>query len=190
MARGTIGVLATSAVLAGVAGAWGVSSQARTRLAEPARAAARIKSSETGLHFTSKTIQVDRATVSRNLIGIAADGTFKFRRAAGALARVKAGKVMLLQGSDALLVTGVAHSRGALLIHTKPAQLTDVISSGHITFSGAPNFRNAVLSKVVVPAISTKASADFARPAYPYVGGPPGARVGVAAAGSCVLGPG
>lgn len=183
MARGTIGVLATSAVLAGVAGAWGVSSQARTRLAEPARAAARIKSSETGLHFTSKTIQVDRATVSRNLIGIAADGTFKFRRAAGALARVKAGKVMLLQGSDALLVTGVAHSRGALLIHTKPAQLTDVISSGHITFSGAPNFRNAVLSKVVVPAISTKASADFARPAYPYVGGPPGARVGVAAAG-------
>jgi hypothetical protein len=168
----------------GVGGAWGVTSQARTTNAAAA-SAPRIKSSETGIHFTSKTIMVDRATVRKNLIGISADGTFKFKQAAGALSRLKPGKVMLLQGSDALVVTSIGHSHGKLLVHTKPAKLTDVISKGHITFSGAPDFRKAVLSKIVVPP-SKHASADFARPAYPYVGSPPGQRLASAAAGPAI----
>ena len=88
---------------------------------------------------------------------------------------------MLLQGSDALIITRIAHSRGKLLVHTKPAALTDVISKGQISFSGAPNFHHAVLSKIVEPP-STKASADFAAPSYPYVGSPPTATRASAAA--------
>jgi hypothetical protein len=163
MTRRTIGVLVTF-VLAALLGLGCVSALA---------SAASIKSRESGVRFTSKTITVSRATVRKNLIGISADGIFKFKHAAGPLAKLKRGKVMLLQGSDALLVTGIAHSHGKLLVDTKPAAITDVISQGHIAFSGAPDFHKAVLSKIVAP-VSAKASADFARPGYPYVGRPQG----------------
>ena len=156
MARRTIGVLVTLAAIAG----------------SPAVGVAAIKSKESGVRLTSKTVTVSRATVRKNLIGISPDGIFKFKHAAGALARLKARKVMLLQGSDALIITRIAHSHGNLLVHTKPAALTDVISKGQISFSGAPNFHHAVLSKIVAPP-SAKASADFAAPSYPYVGSPP-----------------
>jgi hypothetical protein len=163
MTRRTIGVLVTL-MFAGLA--------ALSCLSAPASAAP-VKSRESGIRFTSKTITVSRAIVRKNLVGISADGIFKFKHAAGPLAKLKRGKVMLLQGSDALLVTTIGHSRGKLLVSTKPAAITDVISKGHIAFSGVPNFHNAVLSKIVEP-VSAKASADFARPGYPYVGRPLG----------------
>ena len=64
---------------------------------QAASAAPRISSHESGIRLTSKTVTVDRATVKQNLLGIATNGTFKFRRAAGALSRLKVGKVLLLQ---------------------------------------------------------------------------------------------
>src|SRR5947209_20159314 len=67
-------------------------------------------SGESGLHFTSRVVLVDRGTVRANLIGISSDGTFKFRRAAGALSKLAPGKVMLLQGADALLVQKVTRN--------------------------------------------------------------------------------
>jgi hypothetical protein len=137
--------------------------------------AAAVKAKETGVHYTAKTVKVPRAIVRRNLIGISADGIFKFKHAAGSLGRLKRGKVMLLQGSDALVVAAITHSHGKLLVHTKPATLTDVLSAGKIQFSGVPNFRKATLTHLVEP-VSAKASAAFVRPAYPYVGGPPKAR--------------
>jgi hypothetical protein len=161
MARRTIGALVVVVAMAGL----GITSA-------PAFAAA-LNAKESGIRFTSKTVTVSRATVRKNLIGISADGIFKFRHAAGALAKLRPGKVMLLQGSDALLITSIGHSHGKLLVHTKAAALTDVISQGQITFSGAPDFHRAVLSKIVEPT-SAKASADFARPTYPYVGNPVG----------------
>jgi hypothetical protein len=163
MTRRTTGVLVTIVVLAATLGVLTSASSAA------------IRAKETGVHYTAKTVRVDRATVRRNLAGISADGIFKFKHAAGALRQLKRGKVMLLQGSDALMVTALTHSHGKLLVHTKPASLTDVLSSGKIQFSGAPNFRQATLSHLVEP-VSGKASAAFARPAYPYVGGPPRAR--------------
>jgi hypothetical protein len=163
MTRRTTRVLLTF-VLAALAGLGCLSASA---------SAASVKSKESGVRFTSKTITVSRAIVRKNLVGISADGIFKFKHAAGPLAKLKRGKVMLLQGSDALLVTSIGHSHGKLLVHTKPAMITDVISKGHIAFSGVPNFHNAVLSKIVEP-VSAKASADFARPSYPYVGRPLG----------------
>ncbi len=170
--RHKIAALAAAALLLGAGSTWDVASAAGTpAVATTARVG--VKSSETGIQYTSKTIVVSRAAVRSNLIGISTGGTFKFKHAAGPLAKLKAGKVMLLQGSDALLVTKVTRSHGQLLIATKPADLTDVISSGQIKFSGVPNFAQAVASQIVVPASSAKAAEDFAKPAYPYVGSSP-----------------
>lgn len=130
---------------------------------------AQIRANESGIRLTAKTVIVARSTVKQNLLGIAANGTFKFRRAAGALAQLKVGKVMLLQGSDALLVTRLSHSRGNLLVSTRPAQLTDVISKGKITFSGKPDAHKAILNRIVT-APGTHPATDFMAPMYPYVG--------------------
>ena len=136
---------------------------------QAASAAPRISSHESGIRLTSKTVTVDRATVKQNLLGIATNGTFKFRRAAGALSRLKVGKVMLLQGSDALLVTKISHTGGKFLVSTKPAQLTDVISKGTITFSGRPDAHKAILNRIVTAPTAHPAT-DFMAPMYPYVG--------------------
>ena len=163
-------VLSAAAIALGLAGP---ATQARTAIHASDARSASIKGRETGVHFTANTIAIPKATVSHNLLGISRSGVFKFRRAAGALARLKPGKVMLLQGSDALLVTRVTHSHGRLLVATKPASLPQLIKSGKLTFSGAPNFRNAFIG----PTIQTSsAKAAFDTPGYPYVGGPPLAR--------------
>jgi hypothetical protein len=160
-------------VLSAVAVAFGLAGPATADHASDARPAAAVKSHETGIRFTANTIEVPKAIVSRNLLGISKSGVFKFRRAAGALARLKPGKVMFLQGSDALLVTRVARSHGRLLISTKPASLPQLIKSGKLTFSGAPNFRNAFVGPTIQ---SSAPKAAFDAPTYPYVGGPPLAR--------------
>lgn len=85
--------------------------------------------------YTSKTVDVDRATVASSLIGVSSDGTYTFSSAAGALAKLAAGKVMLLEGTDVADVTGVSHSGGHLVVQTSPASLTDLIQNGHIAFS-------------------------------------------------------
>jgi hypothetical protein len=131
-----------------------------------------ISSKETGIKFTSKTVVINRATVAKYLLGVAPDGTFKFKSSTGPLTKLAAGKVMLLQGADALLVTSITHSKQNLLVHTKTAAISDLISSGHITFSGAPNFAKAMLRPIAQPK-STKAAARFAPPTYPYVGSAP-----------------
>jgi hypothetical protein len=138
-------------------------------------AGGKVKSAETGIKYTSKTIAIPRSTVKHDLLGISAAGVFKFKHASGPLAKLKKGKVMLLQGADALLVTGISHSGGDLLVTTKPAGLTDVISSGKISFSGTPNFNQAVGQKIVATSSTARdrVASDFVRPSYPYVGRPP-----------------
>lgn len=135
-------------------------------------ASASITSSETGIRFTSKTVAIPSATVHRYLIGVSKTGVFKFRRAAGPLARLKPGKVMFLKGSDALLVTRIRHSGHLLLVSTKPASLPQLIRAGKIRFSGRPNFDHVFAAPIVVPPGKAGAPA-FVRPAYPYVGMPP-----------------
>jgi hypothetical protein len=128
--------------------------------------AAGLHSTTNGVRFTSKTIVIPRAVVRKNLIGIARNGTFKFKHAAGALSRLRVGKVMLLQGADAVVVTKIKRQHGALLVATKAAKVTDVLSRGRVKFSGTPDMRSAVLQKLVVPA-SGKRAADFSSPASP-----------------------
>jgi hypothetical protein len=128
-------------------------------------------SSESGVHFTSKVVTIPRGLVKRDLVGIAPNGTFRFKHATGALAKLRPGKIMLLQGSDAVRVKSISHKKGRLFVATKPAEITEVISSGKISFSGAPDFRQAFLSKIT-PASATASSASFSAPSYPYVGSP------------------
>ena len=57
------------------------------------------RSSQTGIHYASRVVIIDRGTVKADLLGISRDDTFKFKRAAGALAKLRKGSVMLLQGA-------------------------------------------------------------------------------------------
>jgi hypothetical protein len=171
------GVLVCAALVGGVAALSGAVSQARPRSHPIAVAAAgKVSSKETGVKYTSKVVVIPRSTVKKDLSGVSVTtGVFKFKHASGPLAKLKPGKVMLLQGADALLVTKVSKSHGDLLVSTKPANLTDVISSGKIAFSGTPNFDQAVGQKIVATpsSASDHAQNDFARPSYPYVGSQP-----------------
>jgi len=126
MTRRTTGVWVTIAVLAAMLG-----------VLTPASAAA-VKAKETGVRYTAKTVKVPRAIVRRNLIGISADGIFKFKRAAGPLARLKVDSVMLLEGSAAGTVTALITEHGQLIVVTRDAPLAAIVSSGSISFSGVP----------------------------------------------------
>jgi hypothetical protein len=159
--------LGSAAVVAAVA-----VSQARPLLPIATTSGGKISSHVTGIKYTSKTVVIPNSTVKHDLVGISAAGVFKFKHASGPLGKLKPGRVMLLQGSDALLVTKVSHSGADLLVHTTAATLTQVLRSGKITFTGAPNFRTAF----VAPTISSgggKAADAFHAPDYPYVGSAP-----------------
>ena len=162
--RRVAGVLAGATVALGLAGA---ATQAQPAAAPPApaHAAGKITSHETGIHFTAGTVQIPKSAVAHNLVGISKAGVFKFKHATGALAKLKPGKVMFLQGSDALVVTRVSHSHGQLLIATKPASLPQLISKGTLKLSGAPNFNQAFVG----PTLSSSPGKAFDRPGYPYV---------------------
>jgi hypothetical protein len=148
-----------------------VSTQARPAL-QSGQASAGFSSSETGIRFTSRTVAIPAVTVHRYLIGVSKTGVFKFKRAAGPLARLKPGKVMFLKGSDALLVTKIGHSGRKLLVHTKAASLPQLIKAGKVSFSGKPNFANGFVAPIVVSPSARDAGA-FQRPGYPYVGRAP-----------------
>lgn len=123
--------------------------------------------------LTGKTVVVDQKTVRKQLIGISKDGkTFKFRKATGALRKLKQGKVMLLKGRDVELVTKVRHKGRQLLVTTKPPKITDVVKSGKITFTGKPDVRKAFLARVVpfTGKASARAATTFRPPSWPYVG--------------------
>lgn len=159
-------VLSAAAVALGLAGP---ATQARTAIhASDARSSAGIHGHETGVRFTANTVEIPKAMVTHNLIGISRAGVFKFRSAAGPLGRLRPGKVMFLQGSDALLVTRVTHSHGRLLVSTKPASLPQLIKSGKLTISGAPNFHQAFLGPTIAP--KSGPAGAFDTPGYPYVG--------------------
>jgi hypothetical protein len=147
-------LIAASSALA--LGGTGTAAQARSAGSGTERG---VTTAQSGVQLTAKTVVVPRALARRNLIGIARDGTFKFRHATGALRQLKPGKVMVLEGSDGAIVKSVSHKRGRLLVHTKPAQLSDVISSGHIAFSGVPDVRKGIaINTVAAPATAAGAA--------------------------------
>jgi hypothetical protein len=100
--------------------------------------------SATNVKLTSGTVVVDRSTVASNLTGVSPGGTYTFSSASGALGALAPGKVMLLQGTDAALVTAVTHSGGHLVVQTSPVTIPEVIQSGNFSLNGPIDWRNAV----------------------------------------------
>jgi hypothetical protein len=175
-----IGVLASVALVGGAAAVLDTVSQARGQLVAVA-SASKLKSHESGIQLTSSTITIPKSQVKKELAGVSASGIFKFKHATSPLTKLKPGKIMLLQGSDAEMVTKVSHSHGDLLVSTKTASLGQLIKKGTITFSGAPGFQNVFLAPTIASPTSSKTANDFARPTYPYVGRPPGTVIATAA---------
>src|SRR5581483_135471 len=95
----TIG-LAAATVGFGIVGSdyHGVAAAQNRQSSSTVRMEGGLTSKESNVKLTAKTVEIDRATVKQNLLGIASDGTFKFKKAAGSLAKLEVGKVMLLQG--------------------------------------------------------------------------------------------
>jgi len=154
-------------------------SQARPAFA--VASASKLKSHESGIQLTSSTVTISKSQVKKELAGVSASGIFKFKHPTSPLTKLKPGKIMLLQGSDAEMVTKVSHSHGDLLVSTKTASLGQLIKKGTITFSGAPGFQNIFLAPTIASPTSSKTANDFERPGYPYVGGPPGRVIATAA---------
>ena len=150
-------------LLAAITALTGISAQARTA---GHAAASAISSHETGITFTSHTVVIPKATVSKELAGVSASGVFKFRKASGPLASLKKGSVMLLQGSDAMEVTRISHKGGQLLVQTKAAALPQLIKTGTISVSGTPDFHSAFVGPTVTSP-SSKSAGVLERPGYP-----------------------
>ena len=99
----------------------------------------------TDVTLTSKTLVVPPSLVKSSLSGVSDGGsTYTFSNASGPLAQAAPGKVLLLEGQDAVVVKSVKHSGSKLIIGTAPASLTDVVQSGTIKVSGAPDTAAAV----------------------------------------------
>lgn len=100
--------------------------------------------STTDIRLTPDTVTVPLAKVQSSLVSIADDGSaYTFSDAAGPLAQLAPGKVMLLQGVDVAKVAAVDTSGGGLVVHTVPATLGDVVESGRIQVTAPPDLADA-----------------------------------------------
>jgi hypothetical protein len=126
-----------------------------------------------GVSYTANTVVVPRDLVSADLIGIAPGGTFKFKRAAGPLARLKVGSVMLLEGSAAGIVTALSTQHGQLIVATRDAPLAAIVSSGSVSFSGAPDVSQAFVAPIDQDGPTTAAASarlpSLSSPVFPFV---------------------
>ncbi|HTW10583.1 MAG TPA: hypothetical protein VME46_23985 [Acidimicrobiales bacterium] len=99
----------------------------------------------TDVTLTTKTIVVPPALVRSSLSSVSASGsTYTFSSATGPLSQIAKGKVLLLEGRDAIVVTSVKHAGKSLVVGAAPASLTDVVQSGTIKVAGAPDASAAV----------------------------------------------
>jgi hypothetical protein len=93
------------------------------------------------IQYTKKTILIPTATIKSQLIKVSASGaTYTFKSKHGKLAKLKAGKVMLLQNLAVRDVTKTARSHGRFIVSTKPAEITDLISNGTLAWNKSINF--------------------------------------------------
>jgi hypothetical protein len=125
--------------------------------------------------YTPNTVVIPRNVVTANLIGISPGGTFKFKRAAGPLAQLKVGSVMLLEGAAAGTVTALQTEQGELIVTTRDAPLAAIVSSGSISFSGTPDVSQAFVAPIDQAGATTAAASvrgpGLVSPAFPYVAG-------------------
>jgi hypothetical protein len=161
--------LAPVAVLAAAGIALGVSAGAGASDSRAPYINSSLHSTDRGVKFKPGVVKISAATVKHELVGISAKGVFEFKSTGGALGHLRKGKVVLLQGSDALVVTSVSRKHGKLFVSTKEADLTQVVSAGKFTFNGAPNWHDASAGTVDTGAIARRSASVFHAPSYPYV---------------------
>jgi hypothetical protein len=139
----------------------------------------------TELTLTSKTIEVPSSWLKSVTAGGA---TYTFANASGPLAKVAVGKVILIEGQDAIVVTSVKRSGSQLIVGAAPASIGDVIESGQLKVTGPPDMAQAVgvtdgtsgLLPALAPVLGSAAVAGGARrhpgavltafPSYSYSG--------------------
>lgn len=91
--------------------------------------------------YTKRTVVVPTATVQAQLLSVSKNGaTYTFRSNSGVLAKLKAGKVMLLQGLAVRDVSKTAKVKGHFVVTSTPAKLTDVIANGTLSWNEAVPF--------------------------------------------------
>jgi len=94
--------------------------------------------------FTPNTVVISPSQVSSSLRSVSADGsTYTFSNSAGKLGALAKGKVMLLEGFDAAVVTGVQRAGSSLVVSTAPAELSDIVQSGSIHVDAPPDYSDA-----------------------------------------------
>ncbi len=145
-----LGAMCTGLVVAGLPGA-------ATARPQPAGSPSATQVAS-GLVYTPNTVVVPRDVVSANLIGTGPGGTFTFKRAAGPLARLKVGSVMLLEGWAAGTVTALRAQHGQLTVLTRDAPLSAFVSSGSISFSGTPDVSQAFVAPIDQAGTATAAA--------------------------------
>jgi hypothetical protein len=97
-----------------------------------------------GIEYTPQTVLVPAATVAATLRSVSPDGsTYTFSSAAGPLAKVKKGSVMFLQGTAVRLVTATSTGPSGFVVQSVAAPLTDLISSGTLSWDTKVNFADA-----------------------------------------------
>lgn len=97
-----------------------------------------------GIQYTPQTVVVPAATVAADLRSVSPDGsTYTFASSTGALAKLKKGSVMLLQGTAVRLVTSVAAGPTGFVVGTAPASITDLLTNGAISWDTPIDFANA-----------------------------------------------
>ena len=100
--------------------------------------------SSASVTFTPNTVVISPSQVSSSLRSVSADGsTYTFSNSSGKLGELAKGKVMLLEGFDAAVVTGVQHAGSSLVVSTAPAELSDIVQSGSIHVDAPPDYSDA-----------------------------------------------
>jgi len=123
----------------------------------------------TDLTLTSKTIEVP-SSLLKSVTG--GGTTYTFSSASGPLAKVAVGKVILIEGQDAIVVTSVKHAAGQLVVGAAPASIGDVIESGQLKVTGPPDMAQAVgvtdtssgLAPALAPMLRSTGAAGARRP--------------------------
>jgi len=123
----------------------------------------------TDLTLTSKTIEVP-SSLLKSVTG--GGTTYTFSSASGPLAKVAVGKVILIEGQDAIVVTSVKHAGGQLVVGAAPASIGDVIESGQLKVTGPPDMAQAVgvtdtssgLAPALAPMLRSTGAAGARRP--------------------------
>ncbi|HYA45905.1 MAG TPA: hypothetical protein VED59_09865, partial [Acidimicrobiales bacterium] len=108
-----------------------------------------------GVQFSPAMVVVPAAVVASALKSGSPDGTtYNFASAVGPLARLRSGSVMVLEGVAVRKVTGVTKAPPGLVVTTSPAAITDLVTSGTISWDAPIDFADA--SAVQGPGVQTE----------------------------------